>query len=484
MATFFSNTLKLVSGNIIAQIIGIILIPLITRLYLPADFGIFQLFSSIFAIIVIFSCLSYQLAIMLPNEDEDSANIVALCCILITIISFISGCFFIIFSDTIGNILNAPALSQYLIFIPLVVFVNSLFNVLIVWLSRTKRFGDIAAAQVVNSISNKGVQIGFGIYAPSPIGLISGVIVGYSAAIGFRFRSIKNDLFLFRKVRWNNIRNLAIRYKNFPLFMLWSEVANTLSTQIVPLLLVFFFTPEIVGYYALANMVVFLPMGLIGNATAQVFFQKACEEKNRTGSITNIVREIQQRLISIGMFPMFVLIIIGEELFSFVLGSQWYIAGQYAGILAPWLLFVFIAAPLSTIFSVLEKQTVDLAFNILILISRFVVLVVGGIYGDPVTTLILFSLTGVLFWGGMNLYLVKLSGITYRVALFDYLKFFFLAFIVAMPLLAIKLLSMPLYILFITAGVVSFIYYLIVILNDSLLKNEVVRALQGFRLGK
>jgi O-antigen/teichoic acid export membrane protein len=342
-------------------------------------------------------------------------------------------------------------------------------------LSRTKRFGDIATAQVVNSISNKGVQIGFGIYAPSPLGLISGVIVGYSAAIGIRFRLIKDDLFLFRKVSWNNIRNLAIRYKNFPLFMLWSDVANTLSTQIVPLLLVFFFTPDIVGYYALANMVVFLPMGLIGSATAQVFFQKACEEKNR---------EIQQRLISIGMFPMFVLMIIGVDLFSFVLGSQWYIAGQYAGILAPWLLFVFIASPLSTIFSVLEKQTVDLAFNLLILISRVVVLVVGGIYGDPVTTLILFSLTGVLFWGGMNLYLVKLSGISYRAALFVYLKFFCLAFIVAIPLLAVKLLSMPLYILFITAGVVSFIYYLIVILNDSLLKNEIVRALQGFKSGK
>jgi hypothetical protein len=147
-------------------------------------------------------------------------------------------------------------------------------------------------------------------------------------------------------------------------------------------------------------------------------------------------------------------------------------------------LFVFIASPLSTIFSVLEKQTVDLAFNILILISRVVVLVVGGIYGDPVTTLILFSLTGVLFWGWMNLYLVKLSGISYRTALFDYLKFFCLAFMVAIPLLALQLLSMPLYILFITAGVVSFIYYVIIILNDALLKNEIVRALQGFKLGK
>ena len=484
MAAFFSNILKLVSGNIIAQIIGILLIPVITRLYLPEDFGIFQLFSSIFTILVIFSCLSYQLAIMLPKKDEDAANIIVLCCTLIMTVSLISGCILIMFSDTIGKILNAPALSQFLIFIPFVVVVNSLFNILTYWLSRTKRFGVIATAHVVNSFSSKGVQIGFGMYSPSPLGLIFGVIAGYSAAIAIRLRSIKDDLFLLRKVRWNTIRNLAVRYKNFPFFMLWSEVANTLSTQIAPFLLVFFFTTEVVGYYALANMVVFLPMGLIGNATAQVFFQKACEEKNRTGSISDIVREIQQRLISIGMFPVLVLMIIGVELFSFVLGSRWSEAGLYAGILAPWLLFVFIASPLSTIFSVLEKQTIDLAFNILILISRVVVLVVGGIYGNPVTTLILFSSTGVLFWGGMNLYLVKLSGISYRVALFDYLRFFGLAFIVAIPLLAVKLLSMPLYVLFLSAGVLSLMYYAIVIMNDSLLKNEIVRAFQGFKSRK
>jgi O-antigen/teichoic acid export membrane protein len=416
MAAFFSNVLKLVSGSIIAQIIGILLIPIITRLYLPADFGIFQLLISISAIIVIFSSLSYHLAIMLPKEDEDAANIVVLCCVLITTISCISGCVFIIFSDAIGKMLNAPGISQYLIFIPLIVFLNGLFNVLTYWLSRTKRFGVIAIAHVVNSFAGKAVQIGFGIFAASPAGLISGLIVGFGAAIAIRIQSIKDDLHLFRKVTWNNIRNLAIRYKNFPLFTSWSTVANTISTQLVPLLMVFFFNPEVVGYYSITHQVLFMPTGLIGTATSQVFFQKACSEKNRKGSITSIVREVQQRLISIGMFPMFILMIIGAELFGFVFGAGWTEAGLYAGILAPYVLLVFIASPLSMIFAVLEKQTLDLTFNILLLISRFVVLVIGGMYGNPVTTLILYSITGVIFWGGMNLFIVKLAGIPYKAA--------------------------------------------------------------------
>jgi lipopolysaccharide exporter len=484
MTAFFSNVLKLVSGSIIAQILGILLIPVITRIYSPEDFGVYQLFLSISGILIAFSCLSYQLSIMLPKEDEDAANIVALCFILVTLISIVSGSFFIIFSDWIAHILNTPEISYYLVFLPLIVFLNGIFLGMTYWLTRRKRFGINATAQIVNSFSSKIVQIAVGLYSATSTGLIAGSIVSGIASLAVLFKQIKNDLPLFRKVTLKNIRSLAIRYKRFPLFTSWSTGANTISTQIAPLLLAYYFSPEVVGYYAIASMVVFLPMGIIGSATSQVFFQKACDEKNRTGSVTNIVREIQPRLISIGMFPMFVLMIMGADLFSFVLGSQWSVSGQYAAILAPWLLFVFIASPLTTIFAVLEKQTLDLTFNILILISRVVALVIGGLYGDPYVALLLYSVTGVLFWGWMNLYIVKISGISYRTGLFDYIRFFFLALVIAIPLIVVKLLSLPIYLLFITAGVVTIIYYSIVILQDSLLKNELRGVLRGSKLWK
>jgi len=485
MTRFFSNVLKLASGSIIAQILGILLIPIITRLYSADDFGVYQLFLSISGILVAFSCLSYQLAIMLPEDDEDSANLVVFCCILVTIISIVSGSFFIIFSDWIAQTLNTPEISQYFIFLPLIVFLNGIFLGMTYWLTRRKRFGINAMAQIINSFSVKVVQIGIGLYSvPSPSGLIAGSIVSGIASLAVLCKQIKDDFPIFRKVTLKNIRNLAIRYKRFPMFTSWSTGANAISTQIAPLLLAYFFSPEVVGYYAIASMVVFLPMGIIGYAISQVFFQKVCDEKNRTGSVTIIVREIQLRLISIGMFPMFILMIIGADLFSFVLGSQWFVAGQYAAILAPWLLFVFIASPLTTIFAVLERQTVDLTFNILIMVSRIVVLAIGGVYGNPYLTLLLFSVTGVIFWGWMNLYIMKISGIPYRTGLYDYLRFFSLALIVAIPLLAVKLLLMPIYILFITAAVVSIIYYVIIILNDSLLKSELFGALQGFKIWK
>ena len=83
MSTFITNVLKFVTGSVVAQALGILLVPIITRLYSPGDYGVFQIFLSISGVLAVLSCLSYQLAIMLPEEDEDSANIVTLCFILI-----------------------------------------------------------------------------------------------------------------------------------------------------------------------------------------------------------------------------------------------------------------------------------------------------------------------------------------------------------------------------------------------------------------
>lgn len=471
MSTFFKNVLKLVSGTIIAQIIGILLVPIITRLYSPGDFGVFQLFLSISGILIIFSCLSYQLAIMLPKKDEDSANIVALCFILIIIISIISGIIFIIFADWIGKILNAPEISHYLFLLPLVVFSSGLLSIMTYWLTRRKRFGIIATAQVTNSISTRAAQIGVGICSASSLGLIGGWIFGNIASLAVIIRDIKDDLPIFKQVTLRSIKNLAIRYKRFPIFTSWSTVANTISLSLPSFMLTYFFNPAVLGFFALANMAVSLPMSVVGSSTAQVFFQKASEERNRSGSIKKLVADVHQKLVVIGIFPMIILLIIADDLFGFIFGSTWYSAGIYAKILIPWLFLLFISSPLTSLYSVFEKQNFDLIFQIFLLVSRIVTLYIGGIYGDPIFTILLYSISGAIFCGFINYVLLKWSDVSIKDDLIGNLKNIFLALMISIPLLFEKLFFNIQFILFITAGIVTIFYYVIIILKDPQIKG-------------
>ncbi len=478
MPSFIQNTLKLVSGSAIAQAVGILLIPIVTRMYFPDDFGILQLFISITGIFVIISCFAYQLSIMLPKKDEDAAAIVVMCIGLITVTSVISGIILIFFGKQIANVLSAPEILDYMVLIPIVVFLNGLFTVFNYWLSRHVKFGTIAVAGVANSLTVKGVQIGAGIGTSSAMGLIGGVVVGWIIGNLLMLKEVWKNVELFKQISWKGIKKNAIRYKKFPIYTSWSTVANYLSLQAAPFMLSSFFSVAVVGYFSIANQAVNLPMGLIGGAIGQVFFQKASEEMNKTGSIKELVRDVYARLISIGIFPMVILIIIGEELFGFVFGANWITAGLYVKILAPWLLLVFIASPLSTLFAVLEKQGVGLLFNLAMLLSRVIVLYVGGIYGDPLIALALYSITGVIFWGGLNIYILEASGTRKADVIVKLVRYFLLAAVVSLPLVFVKYLNVDYYLLFSVALAVTVVYYFIVIINDNILKNEFIKLLK------
>jgi len=482
MANFLVNVLKLVSGSVLAQALGILLIPIITRIYSPDDFGVLQLFTAISGIVAALSCLSYQLSIMLPKKDEDAANIVVLCVILIVITSAISGIISIFFADQIGQVLNTPQISNYLIFLSPVIFLNGLFFVMNYWLSRKLRYGTIAYSRVSNSAVSKLTQIGIGCAFASPLGLIFGLVVGYVTADFLMLRGGKNDLDSFKHVSAIKIKELSARYKDFPLFSSWSTVANSISTQTPSFMLAFFYGTAVVGQYGLANMAVNLPMGIVGAAIGQVFFQKASEQKNMVGSIKNVVSEVHKKLVSIGIFPMLVLMILSEEIFSFVFGAEWSIAGTYAKILIPWTFLVFISSPLSTLFSVLEKQKVGLSFNLTLLISRIIALYIGGRYGSPIFTLSLFSITGVVFWGWMNLYILKVSDVKFIEGICIFTKYATIAFVISLPVFITKYLSLSLHILIVSVGISTILYYMFIIYEDASLRSKLSHVIEGVKI--
>ena len=476
MSNFLSNVMKLVSGSIIAQALGILLIPVITRLYSPEDFGIFQLFTSISSIAII-ACFSYQLSIMLPKKDEDSANIVVLCILLITITSTIVGIISFIFADQIAELLNSASLSNYLILIPVVVFLNGLFFVMNYWLSRRIRFGVIAGARVSNSVSNKFVQIGAATGGASPFGLILGTIAGYTIANLLMFHDLKKDLVIFKQISIKRMKELAIRYKKFPLLTSWSTIANEISRQVPSFMLAFFYGTNVVGYYSLAYIAVNLPMRMVGGAVGQVFFQKASDEKNRTGNVTQTVLEVHKRLISFVICPMIILLIIGEDLFSFVFGPEWHIAGIYAKILIPWIFLMFLSSPLTTIFEILEIQEFSLIFNLLLLASRLFVLYIGGIYGNPYLTLLLYSLTGAIFVGFMNYIILKKSKVSCKYEIYISAKFISISFLICMPLFIVKCFVNSIYIILFITLITILIYYVVIIFDDKILKKELFKIL-------
>ena len=75
---FTKNVLILMTGTTMAQAIPIAVLPILSRLYSPDDFGVLAIFISLSFIFGSIANGRYELAIVLPKDDRSALNIVVL----------------------------------------------------------------------------------------------------------------------------------------------------------------------------------------------------------------------------------------------------------------------------------------------------------------------------------------------------------------------------------------------------------------------
>lgn len=412
--SFARNVLTLMTGTTFAQALMILVAPILTRLYSPQDFGVFTLYTSVLGILAVVSCARYELAIVLPEKDEDAANLLVLSMLICFVMANLTFLLVFLFGSQLANLLGAPELAQWLWFMPLSLLATGLFQAFNYWSTRRKQFKRLAARQITQSIVAFTTQIGTGAAYPtaSAGGLIGGAIVGQFAATSRLAWQIARDegKQIIESVRRERLRHMLLRYKEFPLYSSWAILINTISAMLPALLLGYFFTPSVVGFFALGHRVCAMPIGVIGSSLAQVFFPEATA-KNRQGNLGEITLRIFRQLVSLGMVPIVLLTIVAPDLFSIVFGSRWVVAGEYIRWLSLWIFFQFLSSPISTVYMVLEKQKEFLVFNIVLIISRLLALIIGGYYNDAMLSIMLFGISGFVMYLFFTINILYMAGV-------------------------------------------------------------------------
>ena len=67
--SFVGDVLKLTGGAVFAQALGLLITPILSRLFAPEAFGTAAIFGSLLQVCTVVVCLRYELAIMLPEKD-------------------------------------------------------------------------------------------------------------------------------------------------------------------------------------------------------------------------------------------------------------------------------------------------------------------------------------------------------------------------------------------------------------------------------
>jgi O-antigen/teichoic acid export membrane protein len=371
---FARNVLTLVTGNTVAQAIPVAISPILTRLYSPDDFGVYALFASLTGIMAVVATGRYEAAIMLPEQEEDSANLTTLSVSLTIIFSALLFFLVLVLNNPLAQLLGNTAVAPWLYIVPLSVLFLGTYQSLNYWWNRQKAYRRLASSKVYQSGVMSAGQLGLGVLKAGGGGLIAGAVAGQFAAALILLKAIwKNGRGSFSETSPEQMKAMARRYSRFPRFSIAGAFVNSLAYNLAYILISMLFSSTVLGFYALVYRVLATPSTVIGSAIAQVYFERASVEKKQSGSTRNSFRNTFKRLLQIGIPVFLILFLFARYLFTFVFGSQWADAGLYAQILLPFFLVRFISAALSTTMTVFEKLKQALYVHSSIIIGNLVV---------------------------------------------------------------------------------------------------------------
>lgn len=399
----------LVGGTAVSQLLTVLAIPLITRLYTPEDFGILAAFTAFLAFFTVVSAARYDLTLPLPEKDEDAASLLVLGAGIVAVVTILSAIVFLTWPDEIATSINAPELSKYMWLLPVSIFFGGMYQLVSRWAVRTKEFKSIAKTKVTQTVSLLIVQLGG--YTLGPVALLLGHASGQGAGAGSLARSALKRQEL-KSASLRNIFEQSVRYKQFPIYSTWTALFNTASLQLAPLIFITLFGGAVAGLYALTLRVLSMPISLIGNAIGSVFLSTA-PQAHREGRLAILVKELHGKLTLAGALPLMVLLFFGPELFALVFGESWRQAGVYAQWMAPWIYLQFQWSPLSILTTVLELQREALFAQIFTFLSRFGVLMVAWWLDLSASqSVFLFATTSAVVYLLIMLWFTKKAGVS------------------------------------------------------------------------
>lgn len=393
---FARSVSVLLGGTAGSQAAMVLAAPVLTRLYTPEDLGMLAVFAALLSLASVMASLRYELAIPLPEEDNDATVLLVLGLLAVFALAALAAVPIMVWREEIASLLAMPRLADYLFLLPAGILLGGMVNVLTLFAVRMKAFGLLAQTRLSQSLTMAAIQIGGAFLGP--VMLLFGQIVGQGAGSFVLCRhALRKRRAGLAAIGWRDIVTAAVRYRRFPLFSTWSALFNTAGWQLPPLLFATLFGPAAAGMYALANRVLSMPMQLLGQAIASVFFSDAAAAR-RDGRLGVMVAGLHRRLAHIGMPPMLLLMFAGPDMFEKIFGPQWREAGMYARWLTPWLYLVFVASPLSSVYEVLQRQAAGLLFQATLLACRIAAIAAGAHDGDARMAVILFALASAACW--------------------------------------------------------------------------------------
>lgn len=349
---FAKNFFVLASGIGFSIVIQALAGPILTRMYLPQDIGIFTLFFNSIGLLSIMVTARSEMVIILPKTEDQAAALILASIIVSIIFSLIIMCGVTILYFTIKRH------CAWLFFIPLACLFIGFFQISYCWLIRKKKFHISSLMKASQSILFIVMSFLFAFIFHSYWGIILSYVVEYVIVGSFALAIVVKIV----RVYWRNYNimtlfNFMKQYKKVLLYLNLADITEYFALYMPTFCLSMFFDSTTVGLYALAQIVTGAPVRLISTAVSDIFKQRASFEYSNGGQCNVIFIKVLILLTILASALSVIFFMVAPYIFNLVFGSAWKASGEYARILTVMMFFQFIVSPLNNNMFLISEKT-------------------------------------------------------------------------------------------------------------------------------
>lgn len=355
----FASYATVMFGAAGAQIVTILLLPVLTRVYSVEEFGVFGLCVALSNFLRVF--FTFRLELAIPNartKSEASSVVYILAAIGITVLAAL---YLIIFVFEPGYL---DRFGGFSLFVPLMAFVTSTDQLINFWMSRFGLYKLLSVSRLVRAFSIGIFQVVLGLYLNFGEGLLYGYLAGELLTLLFVCVA------LWRKGNWvvdaSTKRMIFVlkKHSHNAFYMFPGHVLNMGITQLPIVVFEQLFGAAAAGVFYMAVRIVSVPGQLVGSVVHKVFTSEAAKDFGRYGECYSITRKTLLASFFVYSVAYCVIDVISIAYIDVILGQEWKSAIKVILIWSAVELVPAVFFTISGVWSVTGSQKLNLKYQV------------------------------------------------------------------------------------------------------------------------
>jgi O-antigen/teichoic acid export membrane protein len=377
------SIITVLTGSLLGQAIALAAMPFLSRIYTAEAFGQLQVYLACLNVLLMIVAFRYEVAILSATSGHEYSGLLR----LITRLILATSC--VVFTGLLTTYILFEKFAEQSRLLLLVLgpamFIGGIHQMATYLPMRNQNYTLSAKSKIFQSIGYVVAAFAAYITPLASMGLILADIVGRLFSTVSIFRGSPGTASeLTKQISGEHFRELAHKFRKFPLFTFPGTLISSLSATLLPLVFVKVYGFEVAGQYALIERVILLPVAVIAGASMQVFTGDFSENlRNPSVDLNSLFRKVLRNHALLAVLPCLVGMILLPTLIPIVFGETWQLAGRLGAIAMPIAFMNFVVQPLTMTLIMCDKQWLQIGWEIfrpIVMILAF-----APLYFDPTT---------------------------------------------------------------------------------------------------